>query len=85
MASRLILDSGAIIALAAREDRALRYLDFALRNRVLVIVPAVVIAETTRGGNEDAPINPVVNRLVRHAGEIAPVTERVARVAGRLL
>jgi predicted nucleic acid-binding protein len=47
----------------------------------LVVVPAVVIAETTRGGPRDAP----VNRVLTTVDEITPVTEATARLAGRLL
>jgi len=48
---------------------------------MLVVIPAVVIAETTRGGPQDAP----VNQVIRAINEVAPVTEATARQAGRLL
>ena len=79
--ARLILDSGAVIALAAREPRARAFIDRALQRRDLVVLPAVVIAETTRGNPRDA----AVNRVIAMVHEIAPVTEPVAREAGRLL
>jgi hypothetical protein len=52
-----------------------------MHDRDLVIVPAVVIAETTRGGPKDAAVNQVLKAI----NEIAPVTEVTARVAGRLM
>ena len=53
----------------------------ALRERTLLVIPAVVIAETTRGGARDAR----VNRVLKAVQDITPVTESVAREAGRLL
>ncbi len=53
----------------------------ALREHTLLVVPAVVIAETTRGGARDAQIN----RVLKTVQEITPVTEAIAREAGRLL
>jgi predicted nucleic acid-binding protein len=79
--ARLILDSGAIIALAAGNERARRFVQRAVRERILAVIPAVVIAETTRGGARDAP----VNRVIKAVDEVALVTEAVAREVGRLL
>jgi predicted nucleic acid-binding protein len=79
--ARLILDSGAVIALAANQARTRQFVKRALRDRLLIVVPAPVVAETTRGGARDAP----VNRVLRAIHEIAPVTEAVAREAGRLI
>jgi predicted nucleic acid-binding protein len=79
--ARLILDSGAIIALAAGNERARRFVQRAVRERILAVIPAVVIAETTRGGARDAP----VNQVIKAVDEVALVTEAVAREAGRLL
>lgn len=47
----------------------------------LVVIPAVVIAETTRGGPQDAP----VNQVIKAVNEVTAVTEATARQAGRLL
>lgn len=79
--ARLILDGGAVFALAANEPRARQVVERALRQHTLVVVPAVVIAETTRGGARDARANRVLNAV----NEVAPATEAVAREAGRLL
>ena len=79
---RLILDSGAVIALARRETRARAALTAAWEIGAEVIVPAVVVAETTRGsGARDAG----VNRVVKAIGNVAPTTEDRARTAGALL
>ena len=79
--ARLILDSGAVIALAAGQARARQFVERALRDRLLIVVPAAVVAETTRGGARDAP----VNRILHAVHEIPPITEAGAREAGRLL
>lgn len=81
MAHRLILDSGAIIALAAGDALMRAHLRVARSEGVLVLVPALVIAETIRGADSDAP----VNRALKLVGEVTPITETIARLAGRLL
>lgn len=79
--ARLVLDSGALIALAANAPRARRILADALLQDRQVVLPAVVIAETTRGTARDAGIN----RIVKLAKRIVPIDEPAARLAGRLL
>ena len=78
---RLILDSGAVIALARGDQRARAFLARALELRVPVEVPAVVVAETVRGGPRDAP----VNRVLKAVGSVAESREIHGRTAGRLL
>jgi predicted nucleic acid-binding protein len=81
-ALRLILDSGAVLALARRDVRARAALTAAWEVGAEVVLPAVVVAETVRGnGPRDAP----VNRVVAAVGEVADVDEATARVAGALL
>lgn len=79
--ARLILDSGAVIALAARDARARAFVERALRQRMILVLPAVVIAETTRGSVRDA----AVNRVIATVETVTPATEATARQAGRLL
>lgn len=81
MAGRLILDSGAIIALAAGDAAMRSQLQLARGQNLLVIVPSVVVAETTRGAPTAAPIN----RVLKLVGQIASIDEAIARLAGRLL
>jgi predicted nucleic acid-binding protein len=78
---RLILDSGAVIALARGEQRARAFLARALELRVPVEVPVVVVAETVRGGPHDAP----VHRVLKAVGSIPEAREAHGRTAGRLL
>jgi predicted nucleic acid-binding protein len=78
---RLILDSGAVIALSRSDTRARAALAAALEADAEVSIPAVVVAETVRGVAADAP----VNRIVKAVGEVDLVDEPVGRVAGRLL
>lgn len=79
--ARLVLDSGAVIALAAGNERARRFMRRAAGDRALVLIPVVVVAEVTRGGPRDAS----VNRIIKAVDEIVPISEPLAREAGRLL
>lgn len=78
---RLILDSGAVIALSRSDTRARAALAAALEADAEVSIPAAVVAETVRDVASDAP----VNRILKAVGEIDLVDEPVGRVAGRLL
>jgi predicted nucleic acid-binding protein len=79
--ARLILDSGAVIGWSRGNQRVRQLVQRAVTDRVLILIPVAVIAETTRGGAHDAP----VNRVIKSVDEIVPVTEAIAREAGRLL
>ena len=78
---RLILDAGAVIALARADVRARAALSAALEADAEISIPAVIVAETVRGVAADAP----VNRVVKAVGEVDVADEQVGRVAGRLL
>jgi predicted nucleic acid-binding protein len=78
---RLILDSGAVIALSRNDERARAAVAAAWEAGVEVSIPAVVVAETIRGTAKDAP----VNRVIKAVGEVTVVDERTARSAGALL
>lgn len=57
---RLILDSGAVIALSRNDQRARAVLTVARDAGVEVTAPSVVVAETVRGSAADAPVNRVL-------------------------
>ncbi|HEY6322095.1 MAG TPA: PIN domain-containing protein [Thermoanaerobaculia bacterium] len=78
---RLILHSGAVIALARRDQRALAFLARALELNVQIEIPVVVVAEVVRGGPRDAP----VNRILKAVGLVPEAREVHARIAGELL
>lgn len=78
---RLILDSGAVIALARGDQRARAFLARALELRAPVEVPVVVVAETTRGEARDA----TVNRVLKAISSVPEAREVHGRTAGRLL
>jgi predicted nucleic acid-binding protein len=78
---RLILDSGAVIALARGDARARSFLLQAVELGVPIEVPVVVIAETVRGGPRDAGVNRVLNEL----GRVPDARELHGRIAGALL
>lgn len=80
-ALRLVLDSGAVIALARGEQRARAYIARARELSATVEVPVVVLAETIRGGPKDAAVHRVVNAV----GSTPPADERHGRLAGALL
>ena len=78
---RLILDSGAVIALTRGDQRARAFLARALELGATVEVPVVVLAETVRGGPRDAP----VNRVLKAIGSVPAAREVHGRIAGQLL
>ncbi len=79
--SRLILDSGALLALARGDRRARAVLEIALDERLLVQVPTPVLAQVHRGDRDHARSD----RVLHAVDEFVPTTERVARSAGELL
>ena len=78
---RLVLDSGAVIALARNDARARSVLHAAWEAGARVSIPVVVLAETVRGRPDDAP----VNRIVKAVGDYIEVTEPDGRTTGHLL
>lgn len=78
---RLILDSGAVIALSRNDQRARAVLTAARKAGVEVVILSVVVAETVRGSARDAS----VNRVVKAVGEVAVASEKTGRTAGALL
>ncbi len=78
---RLILDTGAVIALARGDRRVRAFLARALELGAPVEIPVVVVAESVRGGPRDAP----VHRVLRAVGSVPPATELHGRIAGQLL
>lgn len=78
---RLILDSGAVIALARRDQRALAFVARALELNVQVEIPVAVVAETVRDGPRDAP----VNQVLKAVGLVPTAREVHGRIAGELL
>lgn len=77
----LVLDSGAVIALSRGGHRARAYLARAMELAIPVEIPAVVVAETLRGGPRDAS----VHRVLKAVGSVIATEERHGRTAGRLL
>lgn len=76
----LILDAGALIALT-RGDRTVRkVLEAAQEADADVVVPAVVVTQTIRGGAGDAAIY-----LLLQAAHVSYVGKREAIAAGKLL
>ena len=78
---RLILDSGAVIALSRNDARARAALAAAYEVGASVSIPSVVVAETVRGTAKDAP----VNRVISAVGQEVPADEVTGRIAGALL
>ena len=78
---RLILDSGAVIALTRNDERARAALAAAWESGVEVAIPSVVVAETVRGSAKDAS----VNRVIKAVGWVTPADEGTGRAAGALL
>lgn len=76
----MILDSGAVLAVARGDDRVAAAIRVAQTQGADIIVPPIVVAQTIRAGPRDAPIH----RLLRVV-QIPFVGVRLARVAGELL
>jgi predicted nucleic acid-binding protein len=78
----LVLDSGAVIALARGDASVRRYLDITADAELEIFVSPVVVAETVRRrGPRDASVNRVLNEV----DAVPPVTEQTGRIAGELL
>lgn len=77
---RLILDSGAVIGWSRGDPRVRALVREAIERGAEVRVPVVVLAETLRGGPQDAP----VNRVLKAVGT-TPTDPRIGRSAGELL
>jgi predicted nucleic acid-binding protein len=77
----LILDAGALIALARGDRRARALLELALDERLFVQVPTPVLAQVHRGDHEHARMD----RALAEVDEFIATTERIARDAGELL
>ena len=78
---RLLLDSGAVIALSHNDTRARAALAAGWEAGVEVAIPSLVVAETVRGSAKDAP----VNRVIKSVGEVTAADETTGRIAGALL
>lgn len=78
---RLILDSGAVIALSRGDQRARAFVARALEVGAPVEVPVVVVAETLRGTPRDAP----VHRVLKAVDAVPEIDEEHGRTAGQLL
>jgi hypothetical protein len=78
----VVLDAGAVIGLARGDHRWRDRLRHVREFGAQVVVPSAVVAETVRGnGPRDAP----VNHILASVHHIVPLSERVARDAGRRL
>jgi predicted nucleic acid-binding protein len=78
---RLILDSGAVIAFSKGDLRVRSLLRRSAELGVRFGIPAVVVAETLRGGPRDA----IVHRLLKLVDAVESTAEDHGRMAGLLL
>ncbi len=77
--NRFLLDSGALTALAEDYKRLRLFLEAAVADDADIVVPTIVIAESTTGGHRDAKVNRVLVKC-----DILDLTESIARDAARL-
>jgi predicted nucleic acid-binding protein len=77
--NRVVLDSGALTTLAQGSEALRVVTKGALADDVTIVVPTIVIAESTTGDPRDAN----VNRLLTHV-DVLDLTEPIARAAARL-
>ena len=78
---RLVLDAGAILALARGDGDTRAAVERARREGYVVVIPTPVLAQVHRGGRDRAWIDRVVNAV----DALLPTTAAVARRAGELL
>jgi hypothetical protein len=78
---RLILDAGAILALARGGGDARAALERARREGYVVLIPTPVLAQVHRGGRDRAGVDRIVNAV----DALLPTSAGVARRAGELL
>ncbi len=79
-ARRLVLDSGALSAIAEKEGPLRAFIRKALIDGSDVFVPTVVVAESITGdGTRDANVNQFLKRV-----QVAPLDEKLARSAAVL-
>lgn len=75
----LVIDSGGLTQLAARNAEARAALDLTSRAGAPALLPTIVLAESTRGDATDAQVNQIAKGLT-----LVPVDEEIARLAARL-
>lgn len=80
-ASRLVFDAGAVFALAHGDVRARAFVERAIEERQVVILPTPVLAQVHRGGRQHARID----RVLGSVDAFAPTSAETARAAGELL
>ena len=78
----LVLDAGAVIALAQGDVRVSGFIALAIDEGAKVFVPAVAVAETVRGRG---PREAAVNRVIGAADSVLTTDEASARTAGEIL
>lgn len=78
---RLILDPGAIIAIAHGDGLARAALERARREGYVAVIPTPVLTQAHRGGRDRAGVDPVVKAV----DALLPTSAHVARRAGELL
>jgi len=76
----LILDADGVNKIAAADPRAQAALAAARRRDARVVVSAVTLAETLRGGQRDVPVHRVLDRVTQLS-----VSPAIGRNAGELL
>ncbi|MGH3190859.1 MAG: type II toxin-antitoxin system VapC family toxin [Streptosporangiaceae bacterium] len=76
----LVLDADGLSKLAAGNARTRAYLDSARARGARVVVSAITLSETLRGGPRDTAVHRVLSRIT-----VVPVTAAIARSAGELL
>lgn len=80
--ARLLLDTGAAVAVARGDARARAHVDAAYRRGWELVVPAVVVAETYRDRSRR---DDELDRLLAAVADCPPADLELAREAGRLL
>ena len=78
MKDGITLDTGALIALERRSQRARKIVERAVELKVRITVPAAVVAEWWRGRSD-------LREAILAAVRVEPLSDRVAKAAGEAL
>jgi predicted nucleic acid-binding protein len=77
--NRILLDSGPLTALAHDHEALRAVVRKALAADATIVVPTIVIAESTIGDQRDANVNRLLSNV-----DVLDLTERIARDAAKL-
>ena len=77
VAPRLVLDTGALIALERDDSRAYQHLLTAAQRGYLIVVPTLVVLEALEGAKAAAMVERIINKIDAELPLLPAVTRQV--------